>query len=158
MSWKSNHRKITVVLRVVLNSGSESISTCIRWRELKRLGLSSCVALRKSLISEANWEKRLQIARQHKKWKVMWSDESRVTLFQSDGYFRVRREEDAVMHPLSLLPPVQACRGSSELGLVQLVRSMFSYIICPKNEVSWLPEYTEWPGYSISELLFLPEY
>lgn len=56
----------------------------------------------------------------------MWSDESRVTLFQSDGYIKVRREEDAV----------EACRVSSELELLQLVRSTFSYIICPKNEVS----------------------
>lgn len=159
----SNHIKITVFM-VVLNGESESISTCIRCiRELKGLGLSSCVALRKPLISETNWEKRLQIAREHKdwtleKWKVMWSDESRVSLFQSDGYIRVRREEDAAMHPLSPLPPVQACRGSSEPGLPQLVRSMFSYIMCPKNEVSWLHEYTEWQGYSISEFLFFPEY
>ena len=29
----------------------------------------------------------------------MWSDESRFTLFQSDGHIRVRREADEVMHP-----------------------------------------------------------
>ena len=56
-------------------------------------------------------KKRLQFAREHKDWtleqwkKVMWSDESRFTLFQSD---------------------------------VWLVRSKFSNIMCPKNEVSWL--------------------
>ena len=37
-----------------------------------------------------------------------------------------------------------------DLGLLQLLRSRFSNIMCPKNEVSWLPEYTEWPGYSIN--------
>ena len=37
-----------------------------------------------------------------------------------------------------------------DLGWLQLVRSSFSNIMCPKNEVSWLPEYTEWPGYSIN--------
>jgi len=62
------------------------------WRELRGLGLNSCVALRKPLISEANREKRLQFSRSIR----------------------------------------------------------FSNIMSPKNEVSWLPEYTEWAGYSIS--------
>ena len=44
--------------------------------------------------------------------KVMWSDESRFTLFQSDGRIRVRREADEVMHPSCLMPNVQACEGS----------------------------------------------
>uniref|UniRef100_A0AAQ6A8K8 Cartilage oligomeric matrix protein n=1 Tax=Amphiprion ocellaris TaxID=80972 RepID=A0AAQ6A8K8_AMPOC len=80
------------------------------WRELKGSGLSSCVALRKPLISEANQKKRLQFAMEHKYWtlehykKVMWSDESRFTLFQSDGCIRVRREVDEVMHSSWLVP------------------------------------------------------
>ena len=37
-----------------------------------------------------------------------------------------------------------------DLRLPQLVRSRFSNFMCPKNEVSWLPEYTERPGCSIS--------
>ncbi|KAK3544716.1 hypothetical protein QTP86_026116, partial [Hemibagrus guttatus] len=61
-----------------------------KYQELKGLGLNSCVAL----ISEANRKKRLQFARDHKDWtleqwkKVMWSDESRFTLYQSDGHIR----------------------------------------------------------------------
>ncbi len=43
----------------------------------------------------------------------MWSDESRFTLFQSDGCIRVRREADEVMHPSYLVPTVQACGGSA---------------------------------------------
>ena len=58
--------------------------------------LNSCVASRKPLINEANQKKnRLQFAREHKDWtverwkkKVMWSDESRFTLLQSDGGIR----------------------------------------------------------------------
>lgn len=81
----------------------------------------------------------------------MWSDESRFTLFQSDGWLRVRREADAMMHPSCLVPTLQASGGQCyDLGLMQLVSSRFSNIMCPKNEVSWLPEYTEWPGYSIN--------
>ena len=44
--------------------------------------------------------------------KVMWSDESRFTLFQGDGRIRVRREADEVMHPSCLMPNIQACEGS----------------------------------------------
>ena len=66
------------------------------------------------------------------KWKkVMWSDESRFTLFQSDGRIRVRREADEVIpgtYQTSLW-------GHCYLGLIQLVRSRFSNIMCPKNEV-----------------------
>ena len=67
------------------------------------------------------WKKRLQFARKHKdwtleQWKVMWSDESRFTLFQSDGCTlkkrRVRRGADEVMHPSCLGPTVQVCEGS----------------------------------------------
>ena len=42
-----------------------------------------------------------------------------------------------------------------DLGLLQLVRSKFSNIMCPKNEVSWLPEYIEWPRSSTNGF-FLP--
>lgn len=54
---RSNRRKTTVELRAMFNSESKSISTRTMRRELKGLGLNSCVALRKPLISEANWKK-----------------------------------------------------------------------------------------------------
>ena len=117
--------------------------------------------LRKPLNSEANWKKRLQFAREHKDWtleqwkKVMWSNESRFTLFQSDGCIRVRREGNEVMHPSCLVFTVQACWGSvmiwgwfswSDLGSVTLG--------APKMRSSWLPEYTEWASVSINGFLF----
>lgn len=37
-------------------------------RELKGLKLNSCAALRKPLISETNWEKRLHFDTEHKHW------------------------------------------------------------------------------------------
>lgn len=116
---RSNRRKTTVELRAMFNSESKSIYTCTVQRELKGLGLNSCVALRKPLISEANWKKRLQFARELKDWtleqwkKVMWSDESRFTRFQSDGRIRVRREADEMMLSSCLVPTVQACGGSA---------------------------------------------
>ena len=67
---KSNCRKTTVELRAMFNSESKSISTRTMQRELKGLGLNSCVALRKPLISEANRKKRLQFASEHKDWTL----------------------------------------------------------------------------------------
>ena len=37
-----------------------------------------------------------------------------------------------------------------DLGLLQLGFSRFSNVKCPKNLARWLPEYTEWPAFSIS--------
>ena len=85
------------------------------------MGLNSCVALRKPLISEANRKKGLQFAREHKDWTleqwktVIWSVESRFTLFESDGHIRVKREADEVMHSSCLVPTVQACGGSATI-------------------------------------------
>ncbi|KAI4887797.1 hypothetical protein NFI96_024755 [Prochilodus magdalenae] len=82
-------QKMVEELREVFNSERRSVSTRTVRRELQ--GLTSCVALRRPLVSEANRPTRLQSARERKDWtlerwkKVMWSDESRFTLFQSDG-------------------------------------------------------------------------
>ena len=79
---------------------------------LKGLRISSWVAL-KPLISKAN-----QFAREHNDWtveqwkQVMWTDESSLTLFQSDGCIRVRREVDEVMHPSCLETTTHTCGGS----------------------------------------------
>ena len=131
----------------MFDSESKSISTRTMRRKLKGLGLNSCVALRKPIISEANWKQRLKFAREHIDWtleqwkKVMWSDESRFTLFQSDGRIRVRGDADEVMPSSCLVPTVQTCGGQCyDLGLLQLVRSRFSNVMSPKNLVSWLPQ------------------
>ncbi len=93
------------------------------------MGLNSCVALRKPLISEANRKKRLQFAREHKDWtleqwkKVIRSDESRFTLFQSDGRIRVRREANEVMHPSCLVPTCSWSGLGSAMLCAQRMRS-----------------------------------
>ena len=72
-------------------------------RQLKGLGLNSCVALRKSL--RLIGKKRFQFNGEHQDWtleqwnKVMQCDKSGFTLFQGDGHIKDRREADAVMHP-----------------------------------------------------------
>lgn len=83
-------------------------------KKTQGLGLNSCVVLRKTL-SEANLKKGFNLLGSIK--IGLWSDgkrshgtdESRFTLFQSDGHIMVRRET---------------------------VRFRFSSIMCPKNEDS----------------------
>ena len=149
----------------MFNSESKSISTLTMWRELKGLGLNSCVALRKPLSSEANRKKKKK-----KGFSLpgsikigLWSNGrrscglmspdlpcSRVMLHQ--GKKRGRWSDAPIM-------PSACCTSlwgqCYDVGLLQLVRSRFSSIMCPKNEASWLPEYTEWPGFYIIGF-FLP--
>lgn len=112
-------RKTTVEVGAMFKSENKRLSTGTMQRELKGLGLNSCEAPRKPLISKANWERRLTFSGKHKDWppeprkKVLWSDESRFTLLQSYGRVRVRREADEVMHPSCLVSTVQATGGSA---------------------------------------------
>lgn len=69
---------------------------------------------KETLIGEAIQKKKgVQFAREHKDFtramgKVMWPDEFRVPLFQSDGCIEVRREADEVMHPSCPVPSMGA--------------------------------------------------
>lgn len=69
--------------------------------------------------------------------KVMWSNESRFTMFQCDGCIRASRREDEVIHPSCELPTLQSFKGSA-LIWIQLFRSRLSNIMCPQSEVSQL--------------------
>ena len=93
---KSNRRKTTVELRAMFNSESKSISTWTMWMEHKGLGLNSCVALRKALISEANWKKGFNLLGRTK--IELWSNGRR------SCDLRVRRQADEVMHLSWLVP------------------------------------------------------
>ena len=67
---KKRKKKTAVEVTAMSNSESKSFSKCIIWRELRGLGLNSCVALRKPHISEANQKKGLQFAKEHKDWTL----------------------------------------------------------------------------------------
>ena len=63
--------------------------------ELAKEGVHSCIPRPKPLISDVNKEKRLSWALDHEDWtvedfkKIVWSDESTYTQFQTSGFRRV---------------------------------------------------------------------
>lgn len=86
---------------------SKSISTCKRKGNSR--GTKRWCSNKKTLVFEANQQK-------HFLSNIKKFNEFRLTMFQSDACIRVRREARKVM------------------GLLQLVRSRFSDIMCPKKE------------------------
>ena len=80
----------------VQSSGTVASLSTVR-RALYEAGYHSRVAVRKPFISVKNRQDRLKWCRRHQEWtdeqwkKVIWSDESRFTLFQSDGRTHVWR-------------------------------------------------------------------
>ncbi len=105
---------------------------------------------------------RLKFAREHNKWDSGAMEEGHVVwwvqIYPVPEWWAHQGKKRDGWIDAPIMP--SAYRTSLwgqcyDLGLLQLVRSRFSNVMCPKNEVSWLPEYTEWPGYSINGF-FLP--
>ncbi|GBC31699.2 IS630 family transposase [Rhizophagus irregularis DAOM 181602=DAOM 197198] len=102
---------------------------------LYNMGYHSCTALRKPNVSERNRKIRLKWARERRLWtindwkKVVWSDESRFTLFQNDGKIRVWRLQEEKYNINCLVPTMKHGGGGimmwgcfSWYGLGPLVR------------------------------------
>ena len=104
---------------------------------------------------------RLWFAREHNDWtleqwkKVMWSDESRFALFQSDGRIRVRREADEVMHPSRLVPIVQTCGGGAMIWGCWSWSGRASATLCAK-EWGQLTTWIYWMTRLFHPWVFLP--
>ena len=107
------------------------------WRKRYDLGLLQLVSSRFSNIICPKNE--VSILAEYTEWPG----------YSINGYF---------LHDVPIMPSAYCTslwRKRYDLGLLQLVSSRFSNIICPKNEVSILAEYTEWPGYSINGYFLL---
>ncbi|CAI2201872.1 14001_t:CDS:1, partial [Funneliformis geosporum] len=88
VTQNSKHRRLTTQkIQELWTKKKKKVSTVTIRQTLKKVGLCSCVAHSKLLISENNKEKRLSWALEREDWiiakwkKVVWSDESTFSQF-----------------------------------------------------------------------------
>lgn len=85
---------------------------------IHREGLRARTPRKKPFISKTNKKKRLQFARKHVKkpveyWKrVLWSDETKINLFGSDGCRKVWRNPREALKPRNIMPTVKHGGGN----------------------------------------------
>ena len=97
---KKNRFSTLKVLSNHVKSSNIDISKRTLRRTLKTIGFKSCMRANKRLFSEKNRKKRLSFYHNYKNFSfhdwasVIWSDESRFKLFNSDGRIRVWRESN----------------------------------------------------------------
>jgi transposase len=101
------------IREIYTESSGNDISRSTMQRTLYNMGYNSCTALRKPSVSERNRKIRLNWARERRLWtiddwkKVVWSDESRFTMFQNDGKIRVWRLTEEKYDINCLVPTVK---------------------------------------------------
>ena len=96
----------------------KKVSTKTVKRVLRKSGYKSQAPRKKPCISNKNQAKRLAFARAHvgkpaSFWKsVLWSDETKINLFGSDGHRKVFRKTNEALNPKNILPTVKHGGGS----------------------------------------------
>lgn len=104
-------------------------------RRLVDAGLRARIPRKKPFLNPVQRQKRLAWAKEHISWtvddwaKVMWSDETRISIFGSDGirYVRRRPGEDCLpecmtstmKHPLSIM--IWGCMSRKAVGRIQVL-------------------------------------
>jgi len=88
-------------------------SNCTVRRRLQSVGLGDHVAAKKPQLTAQHRQKRLQFATDRADWSwvdwasVLWTDESRFTMFMNDGRVFVCRQQDEGFHQNYLAPNVK---------------------------------------------------
>lgn len=119
MMSRNNPRSTAVDIRAELHQHSVSeVSVETVRRRLRDAGLNGRRPVRKPLISAKNRKARLEFAHRHLNWtvqqwkSVLWSDESKFSLFGSDGMAYVRRPKCSRYLQKYQLPTVKHGGGS----------------------------------------------
>ena len=112
-----NRRETVPELRAAwIQNGVHASNTTVR-RRLHQYGLYGRCAVKKPLLTAAHRQKRLAFARAHVNWTwvdwaaVLWTDESRFTLFETDGKVYVRRRRNEAMRNDCIQPTVKFYGG-----------------------------------------------
>lgn len=116
---KRDPRKTAVELNeTIQKEHAVKCSVSTTKRRLCKAGLFGRRPAKKPLISVKNRKARLKFAKDHLNWtskewsKVLWSDESKFMVFESDGIKYVRRPEGQRFNPKYQLPTVKHGGGS----------------------------------------------
>lgn len=130
-----NRKSTSIDINNALADSGVAVSGRTVRRRLVSAGLRARIPRKKPFLNPAQRLKRLQWAKKHVSWtseqwkKVLWSDETRISIFGSDGvrYVRRRPGEDCLpecttatmKHPLSIM--VWGCMSRDSVGRLQVL-------------------------------------
>jgi hypothetical protein len=92
-------------IRCEMNAMGISVSSITIRRRLSGFGLKGRIPRKKTYLNLRQRKKRVQWAKEHINWsenqrkQIIWSDESKILLFGSDGRKYVRRRVGEELHP-----------------------------------------------------------
>ena len=133
-----NRKSSAVDINKELVDADVKISDRTVRRRLVTAGLRARIPRKKPYLNSVQRSKRLQWAKKHASWttdqwkNVLWSDETRISIFGSDGVRYVRRRPGeecmpectmaTMKHPLSVM--VWGCMTGSSVGRMQVLDGM----------------------------------
>jgi len=131
-----NDRKLTAnkINKALVDAGVSVSDRTIR-RRLVSVGLRARIPRKKPFLNVTQRQKRLEWAKEHQKWtlehwkKVIWSDETRISIFGSDGAYYVRRRPGEECLPACLTPTMKhplgvmvwGCMAWNGVGRLQVI-------------------------------------
>ena len=98
---------------------------------IKEMGFAGHVAVKKPWMSKKNIKLRLKWAKEHATWtvddwkRVLWSDETKIVLFGSDGIIRSWRKPRERLNPKCLRPTIK--HGGGILFYMQIMKQKKFY-------------------------------
>ncbi|CAJ0837805.1 6932_t:CDS:2, partial [Entrophospora sp. SA101] len=140
ITQNSKHRRLTTrkIQELWIKKKKKKVSTVTIHRTLKKVGLRSCVACSKPLISENNKTKRLAWALERKDWtiakwkKIVWSDESTFSQFSQGRSLRVWHTPEEEFDPSCLTATVKHRQTYAKVLQKHAIPSLYKLV--PRNQ------------------------
>ena len=134
-----------------LHWGEVKVSQSIVRRRLRDQGYRGYTTWCKPLISSTNRKARLHLAKKYRATRVLWTDETKMNVYQSDGKAKEWRKKGSP-HDQKHSSSVKHGGGSvyqtlSVIYFLLLKYSLFQYLFSPKKCMFWYLR-----GYVVSSL------
>lgn len=151
---KSNDREDRNLVRLCLNDRQKTsrdlrdewnpeVSTSTVRRRLIFSGLKGRIPRKKPLLNKAQRSKRLKWAHEHKNWtveqwaRVLWSDESKISIFGTPGVHYIRRRTKEELNPDCLVPTMKhpvhimiwGCMSSKGVGRLHICQGIVNGMV-----------------------------